>query len=270
MMRMGRPQIILVSGLGVALFAAGGVIVFQSRKLAEFQQQREADLETLRQTREALRQSELRAAAARVKPQEPACNDQAALAQRDATIEQLNAAISEARSDITQLQSQISDARDEDQKALAGANQRYQKLQADSQRRLDAIQKALSATQVELQDSRQRITELEKTNAKLASESSASSVRATEREQLLADLQDLDRRREAYLTTIQDRYRDITTRFRTMTGMLDSPRNDNSTAFSGAALDLIQNAISLTDNDLQHLTELNARAFRLQKKLQKK
>jgi len=269
-MRMGRPQIILVSGLGVALFAAGGVIVFQSRKLAEFQQQREADLQTLRQTREALRQSELRGTAALVKPQSPARDAQAAIAQRDATIDQLNQAISEARSNITQLQSQISGARDEDQKALTGANQRYQKLEADSQSRLDAIQKELSDTQVGLQDSRRRIRELEKTNAKLASETSANALRGTEREQILANLQDLDRRRESYLTSIQDRYRDITTRFRTMTGMLNSPRNDNSTAFSGAALDLIQNAISLTDNDLQHLSELNAQAFRLEKKLQKK
>jgi hypothetical protein len=53
--------------------------------------------------------------------------------------------------------------------------------------------------------------------------------------------------------------------------MLDSSHGQQgSNAFSGAALDLIQNTISLADNDLQHLNELNAKAFQLEKKLSKK
>jgi FtsZ-binding cell division protein ZapB len=270
MMRMSRLQIALVLGLGVALLASTGIIVFQSRRLAEFERQREADLQSLREIRETLRQSELRNAAASAKPRTPSSEDQAAIAQRDATIELLNSEISQARSDVSILQKQLSDARDESQETLTSTNQHYQKLQADWQSRLDAVQKELSATQVEVQNSRQRVAELEKANAKLTSESGANSARAVERERVLASLQDLDRRRESYLTSIADRYRDLTNRFRTMSGMLDSNRSSNSNSFSGAALELIQNAISLTDNDLQHLNELNARAFRLQKKLEKK
>jgi chromosome segregation ATPase len=270
MMGMKRLKIALVSGLGIALLASIGMNFLQSRRLAEFERQRDADLLSLREIRESLRQSELRNAAAAARPRASASDDKAVIAQRDATIDQLNSEISEARSEINQLQGQLSDARDESQQALTSANQRYQKLQADWQSRLDALQQELSATQGAVQDSRQRVAELEKSNAKLRSERSADSAQAIERERMLADLRDLDRRREAYLTSIADRYRDLTSRFRTMSGMLDSNRADNSNAFSGAALDLIQNAIALTDNDLQHLNELNAKAFRLQKKLEKK
>jgi len=269
-MRMGRLQIALVSGLGVALLASVGIIFFQSRRLAEFERQQEADLQSLREIRETLRQSELRNAAASAKPRTPASDNRAAMAQRDATIELLDSEISETRSDIKELQGQLSDARDESQKTLTSANQHYQKLQADWQGRLDALQLELGATQTEVQDSRQRVAELEKANAKLRSQGNANSDLAIERERVLASLQDLDRRREAYLTSIADRYRDITSRFRTMSGMLDSSRNSNSASFSGAALDLIQNAISLADDDLHHLSELNARAFQLEKKLEKK
>ena len=52
-----------------------------------------------------------------------------------------------------------------------------------------------------------------------------------------------------------------------MSGMMDSNRGQNSSALSGQAMDQIQNAISLTDNDLQHLNELNAKAFQLEKRL---
>lgn len=269
-MRMKRPHIILVWGLGVALLAAVGVIVFQSRKLAVLQQQQQANLQSLQQTREALRQSEAQRATMAAKHGPPARNDQAAIAKRDATIKQLNAQLAEAQSNLSQLQTKLSSAQDKNQKDLASANQRYQTLQADWQKRYDTLQKELNVTEVEVKNSRQRVAALEKANARLASNNNASSARISEKEQLLKSLQDINRRREARLSSIQDRYQDITSRFRTMSGMLSSPRNGNSTGFSGPALDLIQNAITLTENDLQRLSELNAKAFRLEKKLRKK
>jgi hypothetical protein len=82
-----------------------------------------------------------------------------------------------------------------------------------------------------------------------------------------ASLQSLDRRRDAHLTSITRRYRDITGQFRTMSAMLDSTRDGSSSAFSDAALMRIQNAISLADDDLRQLNELNAQASQLEKKL---
>jgi hypothetical protein len=83
-------------------------------------------------------------------------------------------------------------------------------------------------------------------------------------------LQDLDSRREAHLTSIMRRYRDITSQFRAMSGTLDSSRDPNSSALSAAALTRIQNATSAADEDLRQLSELNAQARQLEKKLVKK
>jgi len=270
MTRMGRSQIVLVAGLGVALLASAGVIFYQSRRLAEVQRKRDADLQSLRETRVALRQAERRNAEAAAKPQAPANDEKAVIAQRNATIEQLNHEISEAHISISELRGQLSDARNESQAKLASANERCQELQANWQSRFNALQQQFDSAQTALQNSRQRVAGLESANAKLRSESNGRSARADEREQVLANLDDLDRRREAYLSSITDRCRDIINRFRAMSGMLDSNRQQDSSAFSGAALDLIQNAISLTDDDLRHLSDLNARAFRLQKELSKK
>lgn len=269
-MRMGRFRIALVSGLGIALLAAVGIIIHQSRRLAEFERQRNVNLQSLRQTWQALRQSELQSAAVAAKSKASANEDQAAIAQRDATIEQLNTEINQAHTSIAGLRRQLARTREEDQRALAGANERYEKMQANWQSRLDALQRELTAVQADLQDARRRITAVEAANAKLRSENTVHAARTAEREQLLASLQDLDRRREAYLSSIADRYRDVTNRFRTMSGMLDSNRQQSSGGFSGAALDLIQNTISLAEDDLRHLNELNAKAFQLQRELAKK
>ncbi|MCL5004952.1 MAG: hypothetical protein M1404_00310 [Acidobacteria bacterium] len=272
-MRMRRLQIALISALGIALLASVGMIFTQSKRLAQFERQREADLRSLREVREALRQSERRNADVTAKSQVSATQDRAVIAQRDATIQQLNTELSQAHTSLTALQRQLTKVRNESQQALALVNKRSQVLQEDWQSRLDTLQRQLSSTQRGLRDARRRIAALEVNNAKLQSERDVNLARASEREQLLNRLADLDRRRESYLNSIAERYRNLTNRFRTMSGMLDTSsrnNNNNPTAFSGAALDLIQNAIALTDTDLQHLSILNAQAFQLEKKLQKK
>lgn len=270
-MRMGRPGIALISGLGVALVAAAAVILHQSRRITEVRQQHDAAVQSLREVQAALGQTRLQLSTALQKPSKPSEEDKTAIAQRDARIAQLTNELNDAQASLTQLQENLSTARDESEKELANSTQRYQKLQAEMQGQLDKLQKALSAAQVDAQNSHQKIADLEKANAGLQAESGKDSARTAAREHLLASLQDLDRRREAYLTSIGDRYRSITSQFRTMSGMLNSDRGQGSaSAFSGPALDLIQNALTQCDNDFQHLSELNAQAFRIEKELSKK
>ena len=92
-MGMRRLQIAVVSGLGVALVAAGGVIVHQSRKLAEVQQQRDAALQSLQETQEALHESELRIAAIQETPK-PVDKNKAVIAQQNTKIKQLTSELS--------------------------------------------------------------------------------------------------------------------------------------------------------------------------------
>ena len=266
---MRRLNIAVVSSLGVALVAAVVVILNQSQKLAEVRQQRDDAVQSLQATQEALRQSQLRAASSVQPSPKPSGEVTAEIKKRDATIQQLTDELNAAQTSITQLQENLSASKEQNQKATKTADQRYQEMQVKMQSHLDQVQNELSSAQAELQSSRQRITSLQKTNTQLQAENSDGSRRAAEREHILNRLQDLDRRRESYLTSIASRYRNITSQFRTMSGMMDSNSGRDSGAFSGPALDQIQNAISLTDNDLQHLNELNAKAFQLEKRLAK-
>jgi chromosome segregation ATPase len=270
MTRLGRLEFALVLILGVALLASLGVILHQSRRLAALKRQQAADLESLRKLQAALRQPELPKTPAEAESPAPPGAYQATLAKRDATIEQLNRELSEARANIQELQAQLSNSNDEHEKALASSNERHQKEQEDWQSQLDALKQELDSAQAESQASRQRLAALEADNAKLKSDNSAGSARLAEFARTIADLQDLDRRRDAYMTSIMRRYRDITGQFRAMSGMLDSSREPNSSPLSDAALTRIQNAVSLADDDLRQLTELNAQASKLEKKLAKK
>jgi chromosome segregation ATPase len=269
-MRLGRLQFAIVLTLGAALVASLGIILRQSWRLSALQRQRAADLQSLRQLEEARRQRELQKVPAEVGSPAPVGDYRAALAHRNAAIEQLNRELSEARANIMGLQAQLLNSSEEREKALASADERHQKEQADWQSQLDALKQELDSAQAGSQASRQRLAILEADNAKLKSDISAASARAAEFAGLVANLQDLDSRREAHLTSIMRRYRDITSQFRAMSGMLDSSRDPNSGALSAAALTRIQNAVSLADDDLRQLSELNAQARQLEKKLVKK
>ena len=97
-----------------------------------------------------------------------------------------------------------------------------QKQQTDAQAQLDDSQKKLDAAVSESDIARQRAAALEADNAKLKTDAAAVTTRASDVGHIIASLQDLDRRRDVYLTSILRRYRDITGEFRAMSGMLDT------------------------------------------------
>jgi chromosome segregation ATPase len=269
--RLGRLQFALALTLGIALVASLAMILRLAWRLATLERQRAADLHSLRELQEAVGQRVLQRIPAEAENPAPAVDVHAALAQRDATIERLNRALSEAQANIVGLQAQLLNSREEGEKALASANERHEKEQADFESRLDAVKQDLESAQAALQASHERLAALEADNAKLKGDNSAASSRAAEFTRVVAQLQDLDSRRDAYLTSIMRRYRDITSQFRAMSGMLASSRDSNPTSpFSDAALTRIQNAVSSADDDLRQLTELNAQARQLEKKLVKK
>jgi len=270
MTRLGRLEFALVLALGVAFLASAGLALRQWWRLAALQRQHAADLQTLRQLQEALHQCQLQKIPVETETLAPPGDCQAALAKHHATVERLNRELSEAQANIMGLQAQLSNSREESDKALASANERHQKEQEDWQSQLDALKQELESAQADSQASRQRLAALEADNAKLKSDNSTASARAAETARVVASLQDLDSRREAYLTSIMRRYRDITGQFRAMIGMLNSSHESGSSALSDASLTRIENAVSLADDDLRQLTELNAQARQLEKKLAKK
>ena len=270
-MRRGYLQFAVVLTLSVALVVSLGLLVRQSRRLAILEQQQEAELRSLRQQLAALRQREPQKAPAEVENPVPAGNCQATLANRNATIERLNRELGEAQASITGLQAQLSNANDEREKAIASANELQQKEKEDWQTQLEALKQDLESAQADAQASRQRLAAIETDNAKLNNNNNVASARAIDLAQVVVQLQDLDSRREALLTSIMRRYRDITSQFRAMSGMLGSSRDSNTNSpFTDTALTRIQSAVSSADDELRQLGDLNAQARQLEKKLAKK
>jgi hypothetical protein len=257
---------LLVIGLVTSL----GLVHRQSRQLAEAQRQKDRDQQSLRVLQNALRQQGLQQPPLATEESAPEGDARAALKRRDATISRLTQALRETQANLSGVQGQLSAAIDDRQKALAGAEERFQNQQVDWQSKLDASQKQLDDAQATSEGTRQRLSALEAENDKLRSDRREDSTHTAQLGSIVASLQDLDRRRDVYLTSIMRRYRDITNQFRATSGMLNSSRDSNSSALSSAALTRIQNAVSQADEDLRQLNELNDQTHQLEKKLANK
>ena len=145
MTRRERLLFALLLTLIVALAASVGMMLRQSRRLAALQRQQAADLQSLREAREALRQRELQKAPAEPESPTPLDAYQATLAKRNVTIERLRGELGEAQAHLKELQAQLSNASDEREKALAGANELHQKEREDWQSQLDASKQDLES-----------------------------------------------------------------------------------------------------------------------------
>jgi DNA repair exonuclease SbcCD ATPase subunit len=256
--------------LGAVLVASLVIILRQSQRLAEYQRHQEADAQSLRLLRAAYDQKDLQKPPPAVAEEAPAGNDHAGITRREAVIERLDRELAETRATMTDLQTQLSTSNDQNTKALATAEESLQKQQADAQAQLQDLQKKLDAALAQADIARQRVAALEADNGKLMTDTTANTTRAADVARTIASLQDLDRRRDVYLTSILRRYRDITGEFSAMSSMLDTSHQPSSSACSGAVLSRIQNAVTSVEDDLRQLNELNARSQKLEKQLLKK
>lgn len=277
-MRIAHIRSALVPLLSAAVVVGGIVMVRQSTRLAAYERQHAEDARVFGQLRAAVRPEQARNAALPASPSEvrPAASpsrlgapDTCELDVRDAAIQQLNHELAEAHADIAQLQTQLQNSVQEKQEALAAAGDYLQKREREWRDQLDSFKQQLDSARAESQAARERAASLEADSAKIRSEGGAGSTRAAELRKALATLQDLDRRRDAYLSSIIRRYREITDQFRAMTATLDSSHGVESASFSGIALSRIQNAISLAEDDMRRLNELNAQARQIENTLAK-
>lgn len=269
-MPQSRWRIALVVALSLAVAASLVMMLLQIRQIADLRRQTEFDQRALRALREALRQRNLQQIPVDTEDLNPPADPGAALARRRATIELLQRELDEAHASITQLQSQVTAYRDEREKVLTSVNESHRQEQESWQSQLDGLKQQIDSSEAESRALRQRTANLETENTKLKNATGEGSARAADFARTITDLQDLDRRRDLCLTSITRRYRDITNQFRAMSGMLDSSHDPNSSSFSGAALLRIQNDMSLAEDELRQLNDVNAQARQLEKKLIKK
>jgi len=268
-MRQLRLRTPLGLALGVALAASVGIIVHQSRQLAGLRRDLGKDQESIRGLEGTLRQREQQAPAP-VEVPVPINPDAGALNQRNATIHDLNRELSQANIAARQLQVELMNTQEERDKALQAADEHLRKVQADAQAQLEALQQKLDASEAEAQAARQRNIALDADNARLRSDADEGSARATDLQRLTASLEDVNRHRDTYLTSLLRLYRDVTSQLRGMSGMLDASREQPAAACSSEALAHIQNVVSQADDDLRQLNDLNAQARQIEKKLAKK
>ncbi|MBM3749356.1 MAG: hypothetical protein FJW34_26650 [Acidobacteria bacterium] len=167
------------------------------------------------------------------------------------------ATLSELRSRIEVLQVEVEKSAEEGKRLAAS--------EADLKERWASASRVLEAVQAELKTRTERTAHLEGTAERLHQENRGISERLARVTQLTRELEDINRRRETYLTGILRRYRELTEQYRLLAGRADSPGEGAVPA--GAELARLQNAIAGAEEDLRQLTALNAQAARLQKKI---
>jgi chromosome segregation ATPase len=256
--------------LGIALAISLVLVLRQSHQITVYRRQQESDAKTLRVLAARLREAMLPTVLPLTEETNITASDHVGIARREATITRLDHDLAESRSNAASLQSQLNAANDELAKAQASADERLQKQQVDLQAQLDDLQKRVQAAQSSSDIARQRSAVLEADNAQLKTDTSTISARAAEVAKIISSLQDLERRRDVYMTSILRRYRDLADEFHAMSGMIDTSHEPGSSACSGAALSRIQTAVNSAEDDLRQMNELSARTQKLQKQLLKK
>jgi chromosome segregation ATPase len=146
---------------------------------------------------------------------------------------------------------------------LTEENKRLTAAEADLKERAGVANRVLEAVQTELKGKETRMAELDASYRRLRDENRAYSEKVAQLPRALQDLEQINRRREGYLGGILRRYRDITDQYRALAARLD---RENS-APGSSELSGIQNAISMTEEDLRQLSALNSQAVRLQQKV---
>ncbi len=257
-----------------ALAGAGNVIFWQARMISRVQGQlaarasENAELERrLNQLTRAPAQqvpAAPKASMPRLTPSDAGASGAEALSAVEQRAGHLRDSLAEANAEITRLQARISELQAQvesaaaDNRALAAAAEVSKKGLADAQETVETVR-------AELQANSTRVTQLEKSNARLKEDAAAKQSTAPA-QQIISDLEGIFRRRETHLNNILRRYREITEQYRAMSGVMDSQR-DRGVATSAAEISRIQNSIALAEEDLKQINVLNAQAALLERKL---
>lgn len=189
------------------------------------------------------------------------------VARREAEIETLQSELSEARAETNRLRLRV-DAFDEDlRKSADAANTRYATAQAEWQSRLESLTEQVETAQSAAEVARARSTALEASLARQTADQTASQAKLVEARRLLTSLQDLNRRRNTYLDSVLRRYRDVLGQLRAIGNVMDASRDQNASVVSSSALARIESTISLAEDDLRQLSDVNSRAAQTEKQL---
>lgn len=253
--------------LAIAFAYSLWLISRQSRQIAGYKSQQAQDQTAIRQLREAARKEQVAEARAKTSDQNSEQALRSALAASQAALTASGKKLAAHEAEIAEIRTQLVRSHDHYRQALASADEQLSEEKRLVQDQLALFKRQLDAAQAAIQASRLRANALDVLNAKLRKEKLAAPLKAQEYTDTLRRIQVLDRRREVYAISLMDRYRRISGQLQAMSGILQANRDANANAFSNEALYRIQNTLSLANNDLRDLEEVNAQIQVLEKKL---
>lgn len=154
---------------------------------------------------------------------------------------------------VKQLEARVQSLTEEMEKLSAAEKSVREQLEASGKR--------VASLEGELKTRDERLQRAELSIRDLRQQGDDRGRRAAQLAKISDDFDDLNRRRDTYVTNLMRRYREVTDLYRTLSLRQETPgpRDD---------LSRIQNAISLAEDDLKQLQALNAQARRLQKDLE--
>jgi DNA repair exonuclease SbcCD ATPase subunit len=180
-------------------------------------------------------------------------------------IQRLKLSLADANSSVARQESRADEA-DAQLQNLRLENKRLAGSEADLKENLAAANQLVDTLQKELKGNRDHVTQVEIAYQKLRDQSGGDAQKLAGLQQLAGELQDIQQRREGYLNGILRRYKQITEQYRSIAGVLQAQRTDGPTTGS-ADLARIQDSIAMAEEDFRQLTNLDAQARLIQKKM---
>ncbi len=260
--------------LAAVCVIAGGAVVYQTRIISEQNRRLAAGGEQNRKLAEQLRLAQDASAASAVLPDSPAPSP--ALGARRSSRENaesrgedetqpLRESLAEANATVARLEARIAELESQMEKVTAESKQSAAAAEGLNQNLAEAT-RTVESLQKETKNQSRRLAEMETANQRLREDTAKNAGSANQILQLSTELQDLNRRRDTYVSNILRRYKDIADQYRALSVALDGRRDRQSAPLGEAELSRIQNAIAMTEEDLRQINALNAQASRILKK----
>jgi chromosome segregation ATPase len=169
-----------------------------------------------------------------------------------------------AKTSIAELQARVHEL---EATAVQAGEESKRRAAAETELResLASANRVVEAMQTELKGKTERLAAVETASRRTSEDMKAANDKIEKMTAWSREFEDLNRRREGYLTNLMRRYRDLTDQVRAMTIRLDNPQEGARSQV--VDLPRLQNVVQLAEEDLRQLASLNSQAARLAKKL---
>jgi len=179
------------------------------------------------------------------------------LAQVQGKLASANSAITDLQEKTREMEASIAKLSDE--------NRRLSAESAEFKENLASSTRVVQAMEAELKSKAERVMELEAAVRRARDESASASQKGAQVAPVLKELDDINRRRENTLTSLQRRYRDLTDQYRALAVRLDTQRDNPTTLTTDVSR--IQSTVQSAEDELRQLIALNTLAQRAAQKL---